>query len=102
MPKRLKNFPAHTKVTDKLEAWVSIGGHSASLLELDDGEYFIASYYYPTSPNSWGHVLHEITAEEWNKIAKRFDRETDGYTIDDARTAVSLIRIFEDYGMAHS
>jgi hypothetical protein len=102
MPTRIRTMPAHTTLTDKLEAWIAIGGHSAQLLELDNGEHFIANYRYPTSPNSSGNVFHEITADEWNKISDRFQRETHDYSIDDARTAQSLIRIFEDFGMARS
>jgi hypothetical protein len=103
MAMRIRTIPDHTTVTDKLEAWTAIGGHSARLLELDDGEHFIANYRYPTNPNwpnSFGNVVHEITAGEWNKISKRFHHETHDYSIDDARTAQSLIRIFEDLGMA--
>ena len=50
MPTKIHAMPEHKSVTDKLEAWVTIGGHSAQMLELDDGEHFVANYRYPTNP----------------------------------------------------
>jgi hypothetical protein len=43
----------------------------------------------------------EISADEWKKIADRFTDETCGLDLNDARTARSLISIFEDHGMTH-
>ena len=101
MPTQINSLPRYIFVTDRIRSLVDLDGHSACVLKLDEGAHFIAEYSYPTSATSADSLRFEISADEWKKIAYRFADETEGLNLTDARTARSLISIFEDYGMTH-